>query len=135
MAEGKIFVTGATGFIGERLVQKLAERQCRVRALTRRDLPPSPPGFDAKRGGPWHRNGVELVRGDITDLDSLRRGMEGCDRVFHLAAYAKNWARDRRTFYRMNVEGMRNVFRVARELGVARVVLTSTCVTLLKEPI
>jgi farnesol dehydrogenase len=130
MAEGKIFVTGATGFIGERLVQKLAERQCRVRALTRRDLPPSPPGFDAKRGGPWHRNGVELVRGDITDLDSLRRGMEGCDRVFHLAAYAKNWARDRRTFYRMNVEGMRNVFRVARESGVARVVWTSTCVTL-----
>jgi farnesol dehydrogenase len=73
---------------------------------------------------------VELVRGDIADLDSLRRGMEGCDRVFHLAAYAKNWAPDRQTFFRMNVQGMRNVFRVAKELGVRRVVWTSTCVTL-----
>ena len=130
MPEGKIFVTGATGFIGERLVQKLVERRHRVRALTRRDVLPSPPGLDAKQGDPWHCGGMEVVRGDITDQDSLRRGMEGCDRVFHLAAYAKNWAPDRRTFYRMNVEGMRNVFRAARELGVARVVWTSTCVTL-----
>lgn len=130
MPEGKIFVTGATGFIGERLVQKLVEQGQRVRALTRRERPPTPPGFDAQGGCPWRCDAVELVRGDIADLDSLRRGMEGCDRVFHLAAYAKNWAPDRRTFFRMNVEGMRNVFRVAKELGVARVVWTSTCVTL-----
>ncbi len=92
MPPGKIFVTGATGFLGERLVQRLVERQCRVRALSRQERPPSPPGFDATSGGPWHRDAVELVRGDITDVDSLRHGMEGCDRVFHLAAYAKNWA-------------------------------------------
>ena len=130
MQEAKIFVTGATGFIGERLVQKLVERRCRVRALTRRAMLPSPPGFDAKSAGPWHRDAVELIRGDIADLDSLRRGMEGCDRVFHLAAYAKNWAPDRRTFFQMNVEGMRNVFSAAKEMGVKRVVWTSTCVTL-----
>ena len=73
---------------------------------------------------------MELVHGDITDVDSLRRGMEGCDRVFHLAAYAKNWAPDRQTFFRMNVQGMQNVFAVAKELGIRRVVWTSTCVTL-----
>jgi farnesol dehydrogenase len=77
---------------------------------------------------------VELVHGDIADLDTLRRGMEGCDRVFHLAAYAKNWAPDRQTFFRMNVQGMRNVFRVAKELGIQRVVWTSTCVTLGPSP-
>jgi farnesol dehydrogenase len=130
MPPGKIFVTGATGFIGERLVQRLVDKCCRVRALSRREMPPSPPGFDAKKGGPWHRDAVELVRGDIMDIDSLRRGMEGCDRVFHLAAYAKNWAPDRRTFFRLNVQGTRNVFRVAKELGIERVVWTSTCVTL-----
>jgi nucleoside-diphosphate-sugar epimerase len=126
----RIFVTGATGFIGERLVQKLVERGCAVRALSRRDNPRWPPGFEANRCGPWRRDEVELVRGDITDFDSLRRGMEGCDRVFHLAAYAKNWASDPQTFFHMNVEGMRNVFRAAREMGVGRVVWTSTCVTI-----
>jgi farnesol dehydrogenase len=130
MPTGKVFVTGATGFIGERLVQRLADRGCAVRALSRRDTPPSPPGFDAQKSGPWHRENVELVRGDITDPDSLRRGMEGCDRVFHLAAYAKNWAPDPQTFYQMNVQGMRNVFAAAKELGLQRVVWTSTCVTL-----
>ena len=43
--------------------------------------------------------------------------MEGCARVFHLAAYAKNWAPDARTFYRLNVEGMQNVFDAARQVG------------------
>jgi farnesol dehydrogenase len=130
MFTGKIFVSGATGFIGERLVQKLAERGCAVRALSRRNKPPTPPGFDETGAGPWHRNNVELVPGDITDPDSLRRGMEGCDRVFHLAAYAKNWASDPQEFFRLNVQGMKNIFDAAKQLGVQRVVWTSTCVTL-----
>jgi farnesol dehydrogenase len=134
MTTGKIFVTGSTGFIGERLVQKLADRGCMVRALSRRKNPAVPPGFEEGKAGPWHRDGVELVQGDIGDLDSLRRGMAGCDRVFHLAAYAKNWAADPQTYVRMNIEGMRNVFRVAKELGVRRVVWTSTCVTLGPSP-
>ena len=56
--------------------------------------------------------------------------MEGCDRVFHLAAYAKNWARDPATYDRINVEGMNNVFDAAEKLGVCRVVWTSTQLTL-----
>lgn len=130
MFAGKVFVTGSTGFIGERLVQKLVERGCAVRALSRRDKPPMPPGFDADKAGPWHRPTVELVRGDITDPNSLRRGMEGCDYVFHLAAYAKNWSRDPQEYVRLNVQGMKNVFDAAKRQGVRRVVWTSTCVTL-----
>jgi nucleoside-diphosphate-sugar epimerase len=128
-SSGKVLVTGATGFIGMRLVEALSGRGERVRALSRRPDPPSPPGFDRPDGGPLHRPGVELVVGDVTDLGSLSQAMEGCDRVFHLAAYARNWARDPKTYDRVNVEGMRNVFTAARKSAVRRVVWTSTQLT------
>ncbi len=126
----KVFVTGATGFIGTRLVQALVEQGQRVRALSRRDRIEPPPGLGPGQPGPLEHEFVEIVRGDITDLDSLQRGMDGCNRVFHLAAYAKNWAPDPQIYYRLNVEGMRNVFHAARRQGVARVVWTSSIVTL-----
>lgn len=128
-ASGKTFVTGATGFIGTRLVQALVRRGLPVRALSRRQNPPTPPGFESE-GDLWGHELVELVRGDITDRESLLRGMEGCRRVFHLAAYAKNWARDPATYFQLNVQGTRNVFDTAAELGMQRVVWTSTIVTL-----
>ena len=121
----KVFVTGGTGFIGTRLVKVLIERGHSVRVLSRSDAPKPPPGIESPLG---HER-VELVRGDITDIDSLRRGMEGCRYVFHLAAYAKNWASDPKTFFDINVQGMRNVFDAAAELDVQRVVWTSTFVT------
>ncbi len=126
----RIFVTGSTGFIGTRLVQALTDRGHSVRALSRRSDPAPPPGFDPRDGDPLKHELVELVRGDITDLDSLRRGMEGCTRVFHLAAYAKNWARDPKTYFDSNVQGMRNVFDAAVEHDVHRIVWTSTFMTL-----
>jgi nucleoside-diphosphate-sugar epimerase len=55
--------------------------------------------------------------------------MEGCTRVYHMAAYAKNWAPDPQTFHAMNVQGMHNVFDAAQKHGVERVVWTSTCMT------
>jgi nucleoside-diphosphate-sugar epimerase len=71
---------------------------------------------------------LEWVAGDILDRNSLRRGLAGCTEVFHLAAYAKNWAKDPLLFFRVNVEGARNVFEVAVEAGVRRIVYTSTVV-------
>jgi len=115
-----IFVTGATGFIGTALVAELVRRGNRVRALTR---------ATSDRAG-LALDGVTLVTGDILDPDSLARGMAGCSRAFHLAAYARNWARDPRTFFTHNVEGTRNVLAAARAAGVERVVFTSTVVTL-----
>jgi farnesol dehydrogenase len=56
--------------------------------------------------------------------------MAGCNYVFHLAAYAKNWAADPQTYTRINIEGTRNVFTVAQELNVERIVYTSTIATL-----
>lgn len=128
---GKVFVTGANGFIGTQLVAALVERGQTVRALSRRENPRSdpPPALGWTDGGPMASPLVEWVRGDITDRESLVRGMEGCTRVYHLAAYAKNWARDPAIFFQMNVQGMRNVFDAAAARGVQRVVWTSTVVT------
>jgi nucleoside-diphosphate-sugar epimerase len=113
------FVTGATGFIGSRLVGELVRRGDVVRALVRPTS--SREGLEDKR--------ITAVVGDIGDPASLRAGMEGCSGVFHLAAYARNWARDPSTFFDLNVGGTRNVLAAARVAGVARIVLTSTMVT------
>jgi nucleoside-diphosphate-sugar epimerase len=113
------FFTGATGFIGSKLVAELVQRGDAVRALVR---PTSSRESLADER-------ITTVVGDLRDRGSLRAGMEGCHGVFHLAAYARNWARDPATFFDLNVGGTRNVLEAARAAGVARVVLTSTIVT------
>jgi farnesol dehydrogenase len=127
----KYFVTGANGFIGSRLIEALVARGHEVRALSRRPelKPQPPPGFDWPGGGPLASPLVEWVRGDITDRDSLLRAMDGATHVFHLAAYAKNWAPDPGVFWTMNVLGARNVFDAAAQLEIERVVWTSTMLT------
>ncbi|HYN42083.1 MAG TPA: NAD-dependent epimerase/dehydratase family protein [Thermoanaerobaculia bacterium] len=117
MSEEPVFVTGGTGFVGGRLVEALLSRGRPVRALAR-----------SASERPGDGAGLEWVTGDVLDRDSLRRGMAGCTEVFHLAAYAKNWAKDPSTFFRVNVEGARNVFETADQAGVRRVVYTSTVV-------
>ena len=114
-----IFVTGATGFIGTKLVNELIQQGHVVHALTR--VKSNREGLDHER--------IKLVQGDIMDRDSLIAGMKGCTHVFHLAAYAKNWAPDQKIFYDHNVVGMKNVFEAARQTGVERVIWTSTIVT------
>jgi nucleoside-diphosphate-sugar epimerase len=114
-----IFVTGATGFIGTTLVNELIRQGHTVHALTR---------AASNRDGLNHER-IQLVQGDIMNRESLIAGMKGCTHVFHLAAYAKNWARDPKIFYDHNVLGMKNVFDAAKQTGVQRVVWTSTIVT------
>jgi len=113
-----IFVTGATGFIGTKLVNELVRKGHTVHALSR---------AASNRDGLEHER-IRFVKGDITDKESLRRGMEGCSQVYHLAAYAKNWAPDPSVFLAQNLDGMKNVFDAAREAGVGRTVFTSTIV-------
>jgi len=113
----KVFITGSTGFIGSALIEKLLAKGFSVRAL-KRQVPVTP------------RPNLEYITGDITDIESLRTGMTGCDYVFHLAAYAKNWAKDPKIYTQVNIEGTQNVFAVAQELNVQRIVWTSTIITL-----
>ena len=119
MSPTTIFVTGATGFIGTNLVNELVRQGHTVHALTR---------TSSNREGLNHER-ILFVQGDIMNRESLVAGMRGCTHVFHLAAYAKNWARDKKIFYDHNVLGMNNVFGAARQVGIHRIVWTSTIVT------
>jgi len=114
-----IFVTGATGFIGTKLVNELVRLGHTVHALTR---------AASNRDGLNHDR-IKLVQGDIMNRESLIAGMKDCTHVFHLAAYAKNWARDPKYFFDHNVIGMQNVFDAVKQVDIQRIVWTSTIVT------
>jgi farnesol dehydrogenase len=118
VSSGRVFVTGGTGFVGDRLVAALLARGRSVRGLAR----------PTSRRSATNTGQLEWATGDILDRDSLRRGLAGCTEVFHLAAYARNWAKDPSLFFRINVEGARNVFEAAAKAGVRRILYTSTVV-------
>jgi farnesol dehydrogenase len=125
----KVFVTGASGFIGARLVWELVRQGHEVHALSRRDKLDSPPGLLPNQRPDFTHPNIRLFRGDITDCASLRRGMSQCSRVFHLAGYAKNWAPNYEPYFQNNVQGFCNVCWVARELEVQTTVWTSSMLT------
>ncbi|MGA9563965.1 MAG: hopanoid-associated sugar epimerase [Candidatus Korobacteraceae bacterium] len=116
----KCFVTGATGFLGShvagQLLAKGADLRLLVRASSRTDNIADLP--------------AERVVGDLRDRESLKRGMAGCEVVFHVAADYRLWAVDGRELYESNVEGTRNVLDAARDSGVRRVVYTSSVATM-----
>jgi len=111
----RIFLTGATGFIGKNLLKRLVAAGHTVRALVR---PAS------RRDG--FPEGVELAFGDVTDRDSVGAAVKSCDVVFHLAGMVKSWHPDRSLFDRVNVSGLENVLSAAQENGVSRIIYTST---------
>jgi dihydroflavonol-4-reductase len=116
----KVLVTGATGFVGANVARLLVARGEDVRVLAR---PTSDLGNVA--GLP-----VEVVPGDLRDARSVRRAVRGCDRVFHVAADYRFWARDPQELYRSNVDGTVNVLDACLAEGVERVVHTSTVGTI-----
>jgi nucleoside-diphosphate-sugar epimerase len=116
---GKVFVTGGTGFIGTRLVNELIRRGHTVHVLRR-----STSNIEG-----WVDERVRFFVGDLEHRNAIRKGMEGCRQVYHLAAYAKNWARDPTLYYRSNVDGFCDVCETAKSLGVERMVFTSTLIT------
>src|SRR5205085_2912605 len=111
-----IFITGATGYIGNILALKLADSNNIIHALVR------DPG---KATNLAHPN-IKLFKGDINDIDSIKRAMEGCEQVFHLASFARLWARPSNIFFKVNVEGTNNVLAVAVEQNVFGFVYTSS---------
>jgi farnesol dehydrogenase len=114
----KVLLTGGTGFLGRHVVSELAPRHT-LRLLVRRGS--SRERFPA---------GVELVEGDVTDRESLKRAVAGCDAVVHAAALVKILA-PREQFERINVGGLENVLAAAEEAGtVARIVYVSTFMAL-----
>jgi len=123
--EGKtVLVTGAGGFIGSHLTECLAEHGAKVRALVHYNALGSSGWLDESH---W-RDKIEILAGDICDRDSVRTAMQGTEVVFHLAALiAIPYSyRAPDSYVRTNVIGTLNVLQSARELGVGRVVHTST---------
>src|SRR5690606_3761061 len=66
------------------------------------------------------------VTGDLSDPVSLRHAIRGCDRIFHLAAFAGIWTKDPAQYHRVNVQGTSDLLSIALEEGVRKVVITST---------
>ncbi|MBQ1337389.1 MAG: NAD-dependent epimerase/dehydratase family protein [Thermoguttaceae bacterium] len=123
-----IFITGATGFLGTSLTRQLLADGWHVRGMSR-SKPKLPLGLDCDVKDVWEHPNFEHVSGDVKDVDSLTRGMTGCKYVLSLAGYARNYARDPKVFFDVNVDGMRNVLNVANQLGVEKIVWVSTIVS------
>lgn len=114
------FVTGGTGFVGGHIVRALLDRGERVRCLVRA----------ASEAGALAGLDVERVGGDLADAEALRRGISGCDLVFHAAADYRLSPPDPAELYRTNVDGTRNLLAAAEEERVGRVIYTSSVATL-----
>lgn len=113
-------VTGATGFIGANIVRALLDEGEAVRVLIRgqsdtRNLDGLP---------------VEMVIGDVRDVASLRAAMRGCDTLYHAAAHYSLWTPQRDEVYAINVDGTVHVLQAALDLGVQKVIYTSSVATI-----
>jgi len=116
----KALVTGATGFVGAAVARALAAAGWQVRALVRE-------GSDRSNLATL---AVEPVVGDLADVGSLARALEGCAGLFHVAADYRLGARDPTPLYRTNVDGTRHILDAARTAGVPRIVYTSSVATI-----
>jgi dihydroflavonol-4-reductase len=116
----KIFLTGATGFVGHHVAKALAAEGADLRLLVRKTSK-----LSNLEGIPG-----DTHIGDLADPESLKPALEGCDAVVHVAADYRLWIRDPQTMYRANVDGTRDLLRLAREAGVPRFVYTSSVATM-----
>jgi dihydroflavonol-4-reductase len=119
----RVYVTGATGYVGINLLHELAERNIRVRALCR-------PGWDRDRLARLAAippRLLQIVEGDILEPDSLRDTMEGCHWVIHLAGNLSYWSADKELQDRVNSAGAAHVARAALAAGAHRFIHVSSC--------
>ncbi|WMJ72704.1 SDR family NAD(P)-dependent oxidoreductase [Cytophagaceae bacterium ABcell3] len=111
----KIFITGATGYIGEILAQKLANEGHTVHALIR----------SQKKAQKLHHPNICLFKGDLFTKDVIKLAMEGCDAVFHLAACA-SVCPEPGSYQKINIVGTKNIIEAAIDAQVKKFVFTST---------
>ncbi len=123
----KILVTGAGGFIGSHLTELLVSKGYDVKAFVH---------YNSSNKWGWLdnstiKNDVEVITGDIRDMDSVFAAMQGCDSIFHLAAligipysYISPQA-----YIKTNIDGTYNILQSARQLSVEKIIVTSTSET------
>jgi len=108
-----ILVTGGGGFIGGALVNRLVAQGYRVTSFSRNDYPQ------------LREKGVDVIRGNLENLESVSKACAGVETVFHVAAKAGLWG-DYQEYYRTNVLGTKNLIRSCRENRVNKLIYTSS---------
>ena len=116
----KVFLTGATGFVGHHVAQALAAEGADLRLLVRKSS-----NLANLEGIPG-----DTHLGDLARPELLAPALAGCDAVVHVAADYRLWIPDPAAMYRANVDGTRDLLRLAREAGVSRFVYTSSVATM-----
>lgn len=116
----KVFLTGSTGFVGNHVARAYAAEGAELRLLAR-----STSKLAAIEG-----LAAEVVVGDLREPESLRTALRGCDALVHVAADYRLWVRDPKEMYSTNVDGTRELLRIAQEENVAKVVYTSSVATM-----
>ncbi len=116
----KVFLTGGTGFVGGHVARAYADRGAELRLLTRKTS--NLAGLEGLA--------AETVVGDLREAEGLRSALTGCDALVHVAADYRLWVRDPEAMHAANVVGTRELLRIAREVGVQRVVYTSSVATM-----
>jgi len=116
----KVFLTGATGFVGHHVAHALAAEGATLRMLVR------------KTSKLENLEGIagDTHVGDLSDPESLKPALDGCDAVVHVAADYRLWIPDPKSMYRANVDGTRELLRMARDAHVPRFVYTSSVATM-----
>ena len=114
----KALVTGASGFVGYAVMQRLMAAGFEVKVMLRGEVPAQ-----------LQRLPIEICQGDLNDAASLKQCLQGCDHLFHLAAHYKLWEKDPTIFYRINVDGTRRLIALAAEQS-CKIVYTSSVATI-----
>lgn len=112
----KVLVTGATGFVGSHLTETLVKEGYEVKIMARQSSDTSL----------LEKLGVEIVRGDLTDVEAVENAFSGCQHVYHLAAQMLQPGTSKNQYFTANVEGTKNVARAALKANVERLVYTSS---------
>ncbi|WP_353062346.1 NAD-dependent epimerase/dehydratase family protein [Tunturibacter psychrotolerans] len=116
----RVFITGATGFVGGHVARSYAAEGASLRLLTRK----------TSRLDSLDDIHAEMVTGDLREPEKLRSALVGCDALVHVAADYRLWVRDPDQMYAANVTGTRELLKLACEVGVRRVVYTSSVATM-----
>ena len=116
----KVFLTGATGFVGSHVARAYAAEGAELRLLTRKTS--NLAGLEGIA--------ADTFVGDLRQPEGLRVALTGCDALVHVAADYRLWVRNPEEMYAANVTGTRELLRIAREVGVGRVVYTSSVATM-----
>jgi dihydroflavonol-4-reductase len=116
----KTLVTGANGFVGSAVARLLLDKGYDVRVLVRSDS-------DRRN---FKGLDIEIIEGDLRDSQSLKQAVTGCNKLFHIAADYRLWIPDPENMYKTNVDGTRNLIMAAADVGVEKIVYTSSVATL-----